>query len=40
MPAYFYHDTRPLGVDQERICVAFDVRPIEAAGAVHKAGEH
>jgi hypothetical protein len=29
MPAYFFHDTSPMGVDQERICIAFDVTPIE-----------
>jgi uncharacterized protein (TIGR02466 family) len=28
MPAYFYHRTRPMGVDEERICVAFDVIPV------------
>lgn len=27
MPAYFYHDTSPMGVDQERICIAFDIIP-------------
>lgn len=26
-PSHFYHDTRPLGVDQERICVPVDVIP-------------
>jgi Putative 2OG-Fe(II) oxygenase len=29
MPAYFYHDPSPIGVDQERICIAFDVVPTE-----------
>jgi tetratricopeptide (TPR) repeat protein len=29
MPAYFFHETRPMGVDQERICIAFDVMPRE-----------
>jgi uncharacterized protein (TIGR02466 family) len=29
MPAYFFHDTSPMGVDQERICIAFDVTPLE-----------
>jgi len=27
MPAYFYHSTEPMRVDQERICVAFEVQP-------------
>jgi len=25
MPAYFYHATEPMGVDEERICIAFEV---------------
>jgi hypothetical protein len=29
MPGYFFHDTSPMGVDQERICIAFDVTPRE-----------
>jgi hypothetical protein len=29
MPAYFYHDTEPMGVDQERICIAFEAQPSE-----------
>ena len=29
MPGYFYHGTRPMGVDEERICIAFDVVPAE-----------
>jgi hypothetical protein len=28
MPGYFFHRTRPMDVDQERICVAFDVVPV------------
>jgi putative 2-oxoglutarate-Fe(II)-dependent oxygenase superfamily protein len=32
MPAYFFHGTHPMGVDEERICIAFDVMPIELAG--------
>jgi hypothetical protein len=32
MPAYFYHGTQPMGVDEERICIAFDVVPRELAG--------
>jgi Putative 2OG-Fe(II) oxygenase len=31
MPGYFYHGTRPMGVDEERICIAFDVVPAELA---------
>ena len=27
MPAYFFHNTQPTGLDGERICVVFDVRP-------------
>jgi Putative 2OG-Fe(II) oxygenase len=26
MPAYFYHETEPMGVDQERICIAFEAQ--------------
>jgi hypothetical protein len=33
MPAYFYHYTRPMGVDEERISVAIDVVPTELATA-------
>ncbi len=33
MPGYFFHSTRAMGVDQERICIAFDVVPLELAGA-------
>jgi hypothetical protein len=32
MPGYFFHGTHPMGVDEERICIAFDVLPIELAG--------
>jgi hypothetical protein len=31
MPGYFYHGTRPMGVEEERICIAFDVVPKELA---------
>lgn len=31
MPGYFWHATEPMGVDQERICVAFEVRRPELA---------
>lgn len=31
MPAYFFHETKPLGVDEQRICIAFDVVPEEVA---------
>ena len=34
MPGYFYHHTRPMGVDEERICIAFDVVPAEIAAGV------
>lgn len=27
MPSYFHHRTVPLGVDQRRICVAFEIYP-------------
>lgn len=33
MPGYFFHGTHPMGVDQERICIAVDVVPVELAGA-------
>lgn len=29
MPSYFHHETRPTGLDDDRICVAFDVVPTE-----------
>lgn len=29
MPGYFWHETQPMEVDQERICVAFEVYPQE-----------
>ncbi len=32
MPAYFFHGTHPMGIDEERICIAFDVMPVELAG--------
>ncbi|MFZ0424313.1 MAG: putative 2OG-Fe(II) oxygenase [Xanthobacteraceae bacterium] len=31
MPAYFWHETVPVGVDQERISIAFEIRPRESA---------
>jgi hypothetical protein len=31
MPGYFWHETEPMGVDQERICIAFEVRSPELA---------
>jgi hypothetical protein len=31
MPGYFFHGTHPMGVDEERICIAFDVMPAELA---------
>lgn len=30
MPSYFHHRTVPLGVDQRRVCVAFEVYPAES----------
>jgi hypothetical protein len=33
MPGYFHHHTAPMGIDEERICVAFDVVPVEIAAA-------
>ncbi|MGA8495769.1 MAG: putative 2OG-Fe(II) oxygenase [Xanthobacteraceae bacterium] len=32
MPGFFFHGTHPMGVDEERICIAFDVMPVELAG--------
>lgn len=29
MPSYFFHGTEPMGVDEERICIAFDVLPAD-----------
>ena len=37
MPGYFFHATHPMGVDEERICIAFDVIPIELAGELPNA---
>jgi hypothetical protein len=37
MPGYFFHATHPMGVDEERICIAFDVIPIELAGELSRA---
>jgi hypothetical protein len=34
MPAYFWHATRPMGVDQERICIAFELQPSEFSSAL------
>ena len=33
MPGYFFHDTTPMAGDEERICIAFDVVPVEIAAA-------
>ncbi|MGB7259601.1 MAG: putative 2OG-Fe(II) oxygenase [Pseudolabrys sp.] len=33
MPGYFYHASRPTRVEQERMCIAFDVTPIELVHA-------
>lgn len=38
MPAYFYHETEPMGVDQERICIAFEMQPAELAQAADRDG--
>ena len=32
MPGYFHHETQPTGLDEDRICVAFDVVPTEVIG--------
>lgn len=37
MPGYFLHDTQPMGVAEERICIAFDVVPLEFAGRTAEA---
>jgi hypothetical protein len=34
MPGYFYHHTTPMGIDEERICVAFDVVPGDMAAGI------
>jgi hypothetical protein len=36
MPGYFYHGTEPLRVDQARICIAFDVMPLELSESVRQ----
>lgn len=33
MPGFFLHDTEPMGVDEERICIAFDILPLELVGS-------
>lgn len=33
MPGYFVHQTDPMGVDEERICIAFDVLPVDVPKA-------
>ncbi|CAN5374435.1 hypothetical protein BH10PSE14_BH10PSE14_04970 [soil metagenome] len=38
MPGYFVHDTEPMGVDEERICIAFDILPLELAGLASESG--
>jgi hypothetical protein len=40
MPGYFYHHTEPMGVDEERISIAFDVVPAEIATAGSDATEY
>ena len=32
MPAYYYHWTTPTGLAERRICVAFDIMPVEWNG--------
>jgi hypothetical protein len=39
MPGYFFHATHPMGVDEERICVAVDVIPIELADELPRADQ-
>jgi hypothetical protein len=39
MPAYFYHWTRPMETDEERICLVFDVVPVELASPGRSASE-
>ena len=36
MPAYFWHETKPMDIDQERICVAFEVQPSELCSVDHR----
>lgn len=26
MPAYVFHETQPMGIDRERICIAFETQ--------------
>ena len=39
MPGYFYHETQPTGAEEERICIAFDVMPLELTAAKDAEGE-
>ncbi|HAE48674.1 MAG: hypothetical protein CMO30_17815 [Tistrella sp.] len=36
MPSHFTHETVPLGCDQRRICVAFELHPAAADQAGHR----
>jgi hypothetical protein len=40
MPSYFFHGTQPMEVDEERICIAFDVLPAELAPQDLEAGNY
>lgn len=35
MPGYFFHETRPTGVNENRLCIAFDVVPSEMSARAH-----
>jgi hypothetical protein len=40
MPGYFFHSTQPTGVEQERICIAFDIVPMDLASAGSESSEY
>jgi hypothetical protein len=40
MPGYFFHGTSPMRVDENRVCVAFDVVPAGLPEYVDEADEY
>jgi hypothetical protein len=40
MPGYFHHSTQPMAVNQERVCIAFDVIPAELKNAANALDEY
>jgi hypothetical protein len=40
LPGYFFHRTYPMGVNEERVCIAFDVMPAELADENSSTTDH